>query len=786
VQAERRSRVVTVLADAGLGKTRLAAELLSTLGDDATSLVGRCVSYGEGATYLPLAAIFRQAFPTRPEQAIKALIGDENAGLIAQHLSQLSGQGGSSASTGELFWAVRRVFEALALERPLVVVLEDVHWAEPTLLDLVEYLDAWTVHAPLLIVCLARPELVEGRPGWGSPGTTLSLEPLGQTDAEALVGELAGELDAPARARIVEIAEGNPLFLEQLLAFAEEAGPGALESVPPSVDALLASRLEGLEPEDRALLERAAVAGREFSRAAVTQLSPPEELAAIDARLTKLIRRGFVSAPRDPYEETLRFYHPLVREVAYTAITKESRADLHARYGAWLERREENAEEIVGYHLEQAHRYRAELRPSDPMLPALAKGAGDRLSTAGIRAWKRADLSATVNLLGRAASLLPPDDSGRAEMLCELGIARLWGGDSSGGDAALSEALAVALDSGDRRMELRARIELAREALLADRDADPTALLRLINDAIPVLEEFGDDRALGRAWRHAGYVSGAFQGRCAEWIAGEERALVHYKRSGWSAAGCLSELGTALLHGPTPVPVAVERCERLLDEATDRTGTANVLVSLAGLQALAERFDEGFSALDAGEAIYRELDEIYALADNSGRIRGRMHVLAGDPEAAEQVFLECCETFARFGNEAALSTVASELGQTLYSQARFADGWDWARRAESSAPANDIIAQFSWRSLKGKLLAHDGLIAEAAPLVAEAVAIVQGTDALSLHGDVLVDAAHVLRLGSRPAEAARRIEQALELFDRKANVASARAARSLLAELIAV
>ena len=375
---ERRSRILIVLGEAGIGKTRLASELVTSLGEQASALIGRCVSYGEGATYLPLAEIVRQIAPERPQATIERLLeGDEQAAVVAERIAELTGQTEGTAATGELFWALRRLFEGLARRSPLVIVLEDLHWAEPTLLDFVDYFAAWPVESPLLLVCLARPGLRDERPGLGAEAEVLRLEPLEDAAIDLLVGELGGpEVGAETRGRIASLAEGNPLFVEQLLAFLGEAGPEALESVPPTVEALLASRIDRLESDERALLERCAVAGREFARGAAVHLTPPDELTGLDRRLRSLANRSLIRAVRADHEhdDSFRFHHVLVRDVAYAGITKERRADLHERHGAWLDTRHE-PDELVGYHAEQAHRYLRELQPSDPEVKRLASWA---------------------------------------------------------------------------------------------------------------------------------------------------------------------------------------------------------------------------------------------------------------------------------------------------------------------------------------------------------------------------------------------------------------------------
>ncbi len=780
VQAERRSRVVTVLGDGGVGKSRLAKEFVETTG--ARTLRGRCVSYGQGATFLPLAEIVREAVPERPQAAIAELLaGDEQAALIAERVAQLAGQAQGVGLTGEIFWAVRRFLEALALQQPLVVLLDDIHWAEPTLLDLVEYLDAWTTDAPLLVLCLARKELLEQRAGWGAENRVLPLDPLTAQEAGSLVDEIGTSLDEAARARIVEVAEGNPLFLEQLLAFAEEAGPEALAAVPPTVEALLAGRLDRLEPEERALLERAAIVGRDFSRSAVVTLSPPDDLAGLDRRLASLAGRGMVRGLRgdeDPY----RFHHVLVRDVAYAAITKDARAELHERYGSWLEQRD-GPDEIIGYHFEQAHRYRSELQPGDQRLGPLAKAAG------------------TASRRGRHERLEargPPSDD---QLARPRHFTARTGGRREGGTAlrAWDRAALVRRRPWERRGLVRGACDRRspRRAPRADRARVRPSLHR--PRGRPVAPARAARRSHSRVRRGRGRTclgeGVAARRLCprldARSLRGLDRAPPSMHSSttgdpGWSPSGCLSELATALFHGPMPVPDAVDRCEQLLDETTDPTGSAGVLVFLGGLRALEERFDGAFETLDAADEIYRELGETYALANNSGRIRGLVHRLAGDAAAAEGVFRECCETFERVNDETALATIAAGLGQTLYDQGRYPEARDWSALAEERCPRGDIIAQFSWRSLKGKLLAQQGLAAEGEAFAREALGIVERTDALSSHGEVLLDLAEVLRAAGRSAAAAERIEEALELFERKGDTASARRARSLFADVTAV
>ena len=354
------------------------------------------------------------------------------------------------------------------------------------------------------------------------------------------------------RSRIVEAAEGNALFVEQLHAYVTEVGAEELESVPPSIEALLASRLDRLDPSERKLLERAAIVGKDFRRAAVLQLSPPEELAGLDSGFRALERKGLVHAVRPTAleEETLRFHHVLIRDVAYAGVTKELRADLHERHAAWLDQRSES-DELIGYHFEQAHRYLTELRPGDAAVPQLAVWAGAKLAAAGIRAWKRrTHLRPSIFWAEPSRSCRP---RATTEPSCSASSGSRNGGwaTSSGAETTLTQAIDAASAMRDRRVELRSQIELAHAHLFSESEPSADTLLELAEKAIPIFEELGDDRALGRTWRHVGFIRGGMQGRLADWQEAAERALTHYRRSGWSASGCLAELAATLFYGPT-------------------------------------------------------------------------------------------------------------------------------------------------------------------------------------------------------------------------------------------
>jgi class 3 adenylate cyclase len=393
---EKTCHLVTVLGAAGVGKSRLIEEFLGSLSDDVTVLRGRCVPYGEGITFWPVAEVVRSAGGIGEEEPaedarakLRALCeGEEDAEVVFERVAQVLGLTADSAVPEETFWAIRKLLESLARRSPLVVVFDDIHWAEPRFLDLMEHLADFSRDAPLLLVCLSRQELLDHRPGWGGGkvnATSMLLEPLNEAECDLLMENILGRarLSEEARDRIVEAAEGNPLFVEEMLSMLIDEGLLVRQNgdwvptsdlstvtVPPTIQALLAARLEQLEGEERAVIQRASVVGRVFYRGAVAELSPEPTRQAVGAHLATLVRRELIRPHATEFsDETYRFRHILIRDAAYEAMPKETRAELHERFAGWLEakagERLREYEEFLGYHLEQAHRYRAELGPLD-------------------------------------------------------------------------------------------------------------------------------------------------------------------------------------------------------------------------------------------------------------------------------------------------------------------------------------------------------------------------------------------------------------------------------------
>jgi class 3 adenylate cyclase/tetratricopeptide (TPR) repeat protein len=813
---ERVCSLVTVLGTAGVGKSRLAREFVASVQSEARIVRGRCLPYGDGITFWPIAEMVREACGitgTDSRDAARSkmdttLLGDDEASLIADRVAAVSGFGETSAGMQETFWAIRRFLESLQRGGAVVVVFDDVQWAEPTFLDLVEYLSGWTRDARILLLCLARPDLLELRPSWTtvtSTAGTLSLSPLTEEETERLIANLLGasSLDPTVSARIVDAAEGNPLFVEEMLRMLEDQGflryeddrwrvVGDLSriSVPATIQALLAARLDRLTPEEKAVLGCAAVIGKVFWWGAVSELSPESVAPAVGTHLQTLVRKGLIRPDRSSLvgEDAFRFHHILIQEAAYQGLPKERRAELHEGFAAWIERRAGDRlveyEEVVGYHLEQAYRYRGELGARDEQMGRIAEHASERLASAGRRALTRGDMAAAANLLERACSLCPPDGRARLSLLPDLSKALSESGDLTGADEILSEAISGADSMGDRGLKGHATIA----RLLLMESTDPknrsAVALRELDTVIPVFDELGDDLGLAQAWRLMADVHWT-RARYAAVDEALERAIDHARiaGAGWEEAESLGLYTGSGLFGPAPVPEVVERCERILRETTgNRVVEAHAFRSLAALRAMEGRFDEARELARRASGILEDLGLSLRAAFVSETF-GFIERLAGDAEAAERELRAGFDVIEKLGEQGYLSTVAALLAHSTLDQGRLDDAERFISASQIAAAEDDLTTQVLLRSARGRALAGRGDLEEAERSGREAVALSSETDDVNMRADVMMDLGDVLRLTDRPDDATHVFEGSLSLYRGKGNQVSARRAEDRLGEL---
>jgi class 3 adenylate cyclase/tetratricopeptide (TPR) repeat protein len=783
----RSCRLVVVVGEAGIGKSRLAMEFESAL--PAIVLHGQCLPYGEGITYWPLAEIVREAAMIRPHHSVEAAIELISALVAAQQqgpritllLAQALGLTEGSASGVDIAWAARRFAETLAAERPLVVCFDDLQWAESTFLDLLEGAAALSKGAPILFMGLARPEFLQQRPTWKA----LRLEPLTARDSEQLVSGLA-QLDEKTRAHVIGRAEGNPLFVEELVtAILEEPG---LE-LPPTLDALLSARLDRLLPQERAVAERGSVEGQVFHRSAVVALSDNASSPGIDPLLDALIAADLVHRTKSSLtgDAAFRFRHILIRDVAYRGIAKNDRAVLHERYADWLLEsigsRVAEYEEVLGYHLEQSYHCRAELGNLGEHGVAIGARAAKWLTSAGRHAFARGDMAAAAGLLRRAADLLEADALGRLELLPDLGKAYRFAGDRTGAEATLREAVDASAAAGDRRLTMLSRVEQAFLRLYTDPEAETEDAIRLADEAIEVFTEVRDDRALAQAWALVGH---------ANWILCHgarmeeafQRALECARRAGdpRERGWILRMLALVYYHGPTPVDQAIERCEEILRAGR---GHAAIEVStrakLAGLEAMRGRLDLARELYMHCRAVGEEFGVGPVLAAISN-YSGPIEVLAGDLEAAERELRAGYEALQALGETSTLSTNAALLARTLELQGHLDEAEAFTVVSEQAASRDDLASQTTWRGVRARVFARRGALKEGEQLAREAVAIAARTDFLVWRGETFLDLAEVLRLG-RDSAAFGPAAEALRLFEAKGHVVLAELTRSRLEEL---
>jgi predicted ATPase/class 3 adenylate cyclase len=806
---ENSCHLFTVLGPAGVGKSRLIAELLAGIGERATVLRGSCLPYGEGITFWPLREVVAQATGIQEEDdpaalrgQISAVLEGEHSGtLVAERIAEVLGFEEASGAAEEAFWATRTLLEALARQKPLVVVFDDIHWGEPTFLDLVEHVADWSRDAPILLVCPARPELLDVRPAWGGGklnATTILLEPLTEPESERLIDNLLGRaaLASETRARIQAAAEGNPLFVEEMLGMLVDDGllqrdngawvaSGELSAVrvPTSIRILLAARLDRLDNAERRVIERASIEGKVFHRAAVEALSPDLERKQVGAAILALVRKELVRPERAAFEgeDAFRFRHILIRDAAYDSIPKQARAELHERYGNWLEPRPGEYEEFVGYHLEQAVLYRKELGPPGERESLLARRAGERLASAGRQALARGDAPAAVSLLGRAVSLCPVGAPERVELLIDFGIALGFVGLLARAETVLREAEEAAAAANDERLAAHALLQRSFLDRYSHPERGSEGLLEAVERAIRVFEAAEDHAGLSRAQRLLAEVHWT---RCQIGPMEEafEQALVHAERAGdeQEVLLILDGLARGAVAGPMPVDDAVRRCEEILAQAGGhRVLGAVVDAILAYLEAMRANFEDARALADRSSRTLEELGAIVFLAALSAWT-GEVEALAGDLDAAERLRRGGLQTLDSLGERGILSTVAAYLAETLAEQGRNEEALELAAKGEDAAAADDLTSQILWRAARARAWAGMRRVEEAERQAREAVALAEETDCPNLQGDALMSLARVLLVSGRGSEAAGAARAALQAYEAKGNVASAAAARRLL------
>ncbi|HWM14345.1 MAG TPA: BTAD domain-containing putative transcriptional regulator [Gaiellaceae bacterium] len=793
---ERTTHLVSVFGVAGIGKSRLARELRSVVETEAAVLTGRCLPYGEGITFWPLRELVQEAAGDVTVESLGALLAGEDDGpLVADRLAVALGlPDAGGASEDEIFWAVRRLLGSLARERPLVVVFEDLHWAEPTFLDLVEYLADSRGH-PLLLVCLARPELLEERPQWAGGkvnAASLLLDPLRPDESEALIESLLGGLVVPkaTRAGIARTAEGNPLFLEQLLALVGEGiDPAADPVVPPTIEALLAARLDRLGPAEQAVVERASLVGRTFGSDALAELLPDEAQPHLAGHLESLVRKELVRPVHAPGTPAFRFGHVLIEQAAYRRIPKAERAELHEMFARWVSRtageRIGEVEEIAGYHLERAFRYHEDLGAVDERARALAGEAARRLGASGLRARSRGDAPAAVALLGRAVALLPARDQARLELLPALGQVLREVGDLTRAREVLEEAVACGEVVVDRRIALLAELELARVRMHSDPLFQGEQAEESAGRAIAVFEELGDHAGLATAWDVAAHAR-FNRGQAAPAEEAWRSALAHAGEAGDRnrQTEAIVFLAFCELVGPTPVPGALERTEEFARRAEGNPVVeASVLITGGLLEAMRGGFDVARERIARGRGMLEELGQGLRAAMAPATQLGHVELLAGDPVAAEAALRPGYKGLDRMGETSFLSTLAVVLAESVYQQGRLEEAERLTEQSERAASADDVVSQVGWRVVRAKVAAARGEAEEGERLARDAVERARGTDYLDLQGTALAALAEVLERAGRAEEAAAHADEAARTFERKGNVVSAGRARELAAAL---
>lgn len=797
----RACHLFTLIGPAGIGKSRLVEAFVGEVGVRARFLRGACLP-SEGMTYRPLRDVLLDAVEGGAATPAHVLGDAPDSHRLVEAAMELAGLAEPDAATRrDGFRGVRKIFEALATRCPLVLVFDDLQWAEPGFLELVEQVAEWSRGRPLLILCLARPDFLERRPTWagGKPNaTTISIEPLDDATMAALVPQLlGGEVETEVVAALVRSAGGNALFLHELTAHAVEqelvrrvgdtwVASTAIDAFgsSESLSALMSSRLDELTRSERAALAAAAIEGERFTAAAIQYVTAGEIAPSTADALESLVRRDLVRPDDD--QRSFRFRHALLRDAAYASVSPAERRRLHERFAAWVElsgNRDTTDDELLGYHLERAYIDGSECAPASQreQLHRLACRAGHALASAGRRAYVRGDARAAETLLSRAWRLLPEDDPTKLTLAPDLADALAQRGRWEDAVDRLDGASAAARRAGDRSVELRSHVVRLRVGLLHGRTSIADAQ-RELEALLPALERHADQSVLAAALVTA--AEGVYKelGRHATMRRAAERAAACAVAAGdpMRHAFALMYVADAVAWGPTPVPEAIDAIESLLP-GDDLAVPAAVLPHLARMYAATGRYGDARAAVDRAETLRRELGWRSA-AVNTRLIATIVESAAGDLAAAEREARRAWEGLSALRDDRFAPVAADALATVLVVAGKDDEAEELVAFVERSMEPENVFRQVGWRASKAELLARRGDLADAERLAVESVRFADRTDAPTLRAGARVALARVLDRDGRQVEATGIAAEAARLFVSK-QALPPKPARDLLARV---
>jgi class 3 adenylate cyclase/tetratricopeptide (TPR) repeat protein len=813
---QRHAELATVLGEAGVGKSRLVRAVLEAVETESRILRSRCLPYGEGITFLPLLGIMREAADIDQEDPVEvasakldSLTGDPE---VTRRLASAVGWSKETLPVAEIYWAARELLQAVAADQPLVVVIDDVHWAEQSLLELIEHVVDSVTDATVLIMCTARPDMLERLPEWseGPRANRLLLERLPDEAAAEVIGNLLGGVELPAQIRqtIIRAAEGNPLFVEQLVSMLIDSkllvevdggwqAQGSLDrlQVPPSIHALLTARLDMLHPQERAVVEPASIIGLEFGSQALRDLSPDAVRDAVPVHLATMERKQLVrpttDSDGDRELDDYRFHHILIRDAAYQRALKRTRAELHERFGDWLEGwdaehdRAGEHDEIVGYHLEQAYIYGGQLGPIDAQVAALGARAADKLAAAGQRAFARGDLPAAVNLLGRAVATLPANSPTRLALIPDLAEATMETGEFERAIEILAEAEhPAAVESNEPAVVRAGLIRLMIDFYAGSEEDWAERVTRATEPAMALFNATDQHSGLATAWR----LRYAIEATALRWDDAAEAAehVIHHaeavgdrRQQRRGASG----LALSAVHGWMPVRVGIERCEELIPRVEgDRVTQAGVQSNLALLLAMDGQIDRARDLYRDAQRLFAEIGpSVWASATSTEA--ASVELLAGDLDAAERQLRSDNDQLAAFGENYLRSSVVGILARVMLLKGAQHEAEHYALECRSIAAPDDIDAQVLWRSTLARRRALQGEHDEALGLANEAIQLASASRAALLDAQSLSDRGFVSLAAGRRDEAYVDFALALEKHRAKGNVTEAGAVQRVLDEL---